>query len=252
MKKALIFLLLVVPVLAQLDWTITELKCGNSNLDKYELCDKGATDTYCDDLGTLLKIDPVCDAAHCTCLPRVNTAYCGNNIREGVELCDGTAEDFCPEFGNITGIKLRCNVKTCGCIINETIPSDYNPVTIEQLENKAATESVCGNKKVERAEECDPPNTLCKTILGDPGVCTSKCECIEPSKLDQPKKMEPIAPIKKIETVKATINTTENKTQTTETNINTENTTEITTANETTEKPGFFGRIWNWITGLFK
>jgi len=140
MKKWLIVMLLLLPMAAaQLDWKITDLRCDNDKLDDFELCENGVEETFCDDLGDLLGIDAVCDVAHCTCLPRVNTAYCGNDIREGVEVCDGSAEDFCPAFGNITGLPLKCNEDTCGCDLDENIPDDYNPrIIITELHIRRA------------------------------------------------------------------------------------------------------------------
>lgn len=244
MKKGLLFAAILVfavvqTAYAQLDWAITDLKCGNGILDRFELCDKGVDENYCDDLGELLKIDTVCDTAHCTCLPRVNKAYCGNNIREGVELCDGSAEDNCPKLGNITNLSLKCNPKTCGCSINETIPAEYNPAVIEGFVNKSKISADCGNKKVERDEDCDPPNTLCSTSRKEPGVCSEKCKCIEPGEIETGK-----------ETPLEENNTSSNKTV--EENITSENiTAENTTIVQEPEKPGFFSKLWKWIAELF-
>ncbi len=246
MKKVLILVaLLLLPVAyAQLDWVITDFRCGNGVIDEFELCEKGVENsTFCDALGTVLEIDTACDTAHCTCLPRVNKAFCGNNIREGVEVCDGLGEDKCAEFGVLINMSLSCNPKTCGCTINETIPKDYNPEAVQDLVSKASTPSDCGNKKVEGDEDCDPPNTLC-TIAGNAGVCTEKCKCISPDMLGVE---EPVVEKK------------ENVTQvnvTPEVNLSDENVSVNITASEvnvtkTPEEPGFFGRLWAWIAGLF-
>ncbi len=232
MKKIVILmaLLLLPAVYAQLDWSITNYRCGNGKIDEFELCEKGIAEGFCDELATLLEIDTVCDTQHCTCLPRVNKAFCENNIREGVELCDGSADDKCPAYGALINISLTCNKKTCGCNINQTVPADYNPVVVEGFVNKSQTASVCGDKKVERDEDCDPPNTLCTTSTQDPGVCTEKCKCVEPGMLGVEE--EP-------ENVTAEVNVTE------------ANITENVTEEPEEEKPGFFSRLWAWFAGLF-
>lgn len=241
--KKIVFLvaLLVIPVVcAQLDWTITGLRCGNKILDQFELCEDDVEETKCDHLGTILKIDTACDTEHCTCLPRVNKAFCGNNIREGVELCDGSAEDKCAEFGALINISLVCNPKTCGCTINETLPADYSPGTVEELLNQSQSASVCGDKKVERDEDCDPPNTLC-TVRGDPGVCNDKCKCVLPEMLGVEEPVE--------ETVES--NVSENVTaEVVSDEVLPEVVPENVTAPEVKE-PGFFGKIWAWIVSLF-
>lgn len=239
MKKAVILLILLIPsVVAQLDWAVTDLRCGNGVLDKYELCEKELEESRCDLLAEKLGIDMGCYDQHCTCVPRINPVYCGNNRRDFNEMCDGTdADDKCGVLGEVMGnISLKCNPKTCGCDFVETIGKDYNPVYIEQLTNASQTASSCGDKKVERNEECDPPNTLCVTNKNEPGVCTEKCECVEPEMIGVEEK----------ETVpNETINATE-------TNVSVEEkTTENATVEPTETKPGFFGRIWAWIKGLF-
>ncbi|RMD58648.1 hypothetical protein D6825_00120 [Candidatus Woesearchaeota archaeon] len=173
----------------QLPWDITDLRCGNGKLDEFELCEKGVEEpNFCNTVNDLLKIDTVCDEAHCTCLPRVNRAYCGNDIREGVEMCDGSAEeDFCAELGAVMNLSLKCNPSSCGCELDGvSVPEDYNPEVVEYLDNLSQKASVCGDKMVERDEDCDPPNTLCTTFDGEPGVCTQKCKCVEPGALDEP------------------------------------------------------------------
>ena len=245
MKKMLMLVaLLLLPVAyAQLDWAITDFRCGNGVLDQFELCEKDVKNvTFCDALGTILEIDTACDTAHCTCLPRVNKAFCGNNIREGVELCDGTAEDKCAEFGNATKLTLSCNPKTCGCTINQSIPSDYNPEIVKDLTSKAKTPSTCGNKKIEGDEDCDPPNTLCTTAKG-PGICTENCDCVSPDMLgvEEPK-------VEEKSNVTPEVNLTEDKNVSEEVKNITAPELNVTKA---PEEPGFFGRLWAWVVGLF-
>jgi len=245
MKRVLIVLLLLaVPAYAQLDWAVTDLRCGNGKLDDFELCEPDIGDGYCEDLGKLLKVAAVCDEQHCTCLPRVNKAFCGNNIREGIELCDGDAEDFCEEFGNITGVDLVCNKDTCGCDIADAVPSDYNPLVIDELKNKSQEEAVCGDKKVERDEECDPPNTLCTIGLDDSGICTEQCKCVPPELYGKEESEEP---------QEAEQKETENETIA-PANITDDLNASVPNENET-EKPkeqkGFFASVWAWIVALF-
>ncbi len=248
MKKLVILvaLLFSLPIVyAQLDWSITDYRCGNGVLDQFELCDKGANESFCDELDTVLGIDTVCDIQHCTCLPRVNKAYCGNNIREGVEVCDGSAEDKCPEYGKLINVSLTCNAKTCGCNVNQTIPTDYNPGVVEGLINSSKKSSLCGDKKVERNEDCDPPNTLCTTNTKEPGICTEKCRCVLPEMLGVEEEE------KTVENVAVENTTEENVT------VAAENVTETPEAvipedvKEAEEKPGFFARLWAWIAALF-
>lgn len=238
--KAIVILLLILPMaFAQLDWSVTDLRCGNEKLDEFELCEEGVEKNYCDDMAAILGIDTACDTQHCTCLPRVNRAFCGNDKREGVELCDGTAEDLCGEFGNITGLSLVCNPDTCGCEIAESVPEDYNPLVVEELINKSQEASVCGDKKVERNEDCDPPNTLCTTGAGDAGVCTEDCECVLPSALDEPEEQE--EPVEQNET----------PVESEEAEVAEEPEQNDTAEREDTEEPGFFGRLWAWVVALF-
>lgn len=251
MKKIVILvaLLLIPMVHAQLDWSITDFRCGNGKLDQFELCEAGVEESYCDELADLLGLDNACDTEHCTCLPRIMKSFCDNNIREGVELCDGTAEDLCPEFGKILNVSLTCNKKTCGCDINQTVPQDYDPGVVEGLINASQTASSCGDKKVERDEDCDPPNTLCTTSTQDPGICTEKCKCVLPSMLGVDEPEETPEP-ENITAENVTGNVTDNVTVENVT-FEVENVTEEVDEEEEEKKPGFFSRMWAWIAGLF-
>lgn len=240
MKKIVILVaLLVMPaVYAQLDWAITDLRCGNGILDQFELCEKGVdNESRCDILAEKLGIDMGCFEQHCTCVPKVNPVYCGNNRRDFNEMCDGTStEDQCPVLGEILGnITLKCNAKTCGCDIIGT-PADYSPAVVEDYINKSQTPSSCGDKKVERDEDCDPPNTLCTTSTKEAGVCTEKCKCVEPELLDEPEKVEEAVTEENVTAVNLT-----------EEVVDGVNVTE----SEEVEEPGFFARIWAWFVGIF-
>lgn len=245
MKKVMflaILLLLVPAVYAQLDWSITDLRCGNDKLDEFELCEEGLGNGYCEDLGRILKVASVCDTQHCTCLPRVNKAFCGNNIREGIELCDGDGEDFCAEFGNATGMNLTCNPDTCGCDVVEAVPADYNPVVIDELKNQSQKTAVCGDKKVERDEECDPPNTLCTIGFDESGICTDECKCVPPELFGEEPEEEPDE-----EPVVVESNGMEERNESGNESMN-ESVPEIP---EEEAEPGFFGKLWAWIVSLF-
>ncbi len=239
MKKIVILvaLLLIPAVYAQLDWTITDLRCGNGVLDQFELCEEGLdNESRCDILAEKLGIDMGCFEKHCTCVPKVNPVYCGNDRRDFNELCDGTSsDDQCPVLGEIMGnITLKCNKTTCGCDIIGT-PADYNPSVLEGYINKTQTASSCGDKKVERNEDCDPPNTLCTTSTKEAGVCTDKCKCVEPALLDEP------------EEVKANVSEDNATVENVAENLSEENVTEEPVDDE----PGFFASIWAWFVGIF-
>ncbi len=242
MKKIVVLVaLLLLPVVyaekhGQLDWSVTDLRCGDGVLDRYELCEKGVNESRCDDLAKNMSIAMACDEKHCTCLPRINPVYCGNKRRDIGEMCDPPdPSDLCPWLGQLMNVSLVCNPKTCGCTINETIPLDYNPVTLGVMSNLSEKTAVCGDKKVERDEECDPPNTLCTTKTNQPGICTDKCKCVLPEMIgveEKPKEEANITPV---------TNVTENLT---------ENVTEKP-VEKAPEKPGFFARLWEWIVSLF-
>lgn len=231
MKKSVpigLFLLLAITATAQLDWSVTDLRCGDGTLDPYELCEDGVADSRCQYLEEWMEIDTACYDLHCTCLPLVNTAFCGNDRREGVEMCDGEGEDFCDELGEKMNLTLTCNAK-CGCDIAEPIPDDYNPDFIKQLENQTTQEPVCGDNNVEGAEQCDPPETLCTTPLGEPGECDKDCTC---------QALEPTPGTESVnETTEPTLNETEEPEQ--------------AEPEEPEEQPGFFARLWKWIVSIF-
>jgi hypothetical protein len=135
---------------------------------------------------------------------------------------------------------LTCNKDTGGCDINQTIPSDYNPVVVETLENASQTPSDCGNKKVEGDEDCDPPNTLCTTSTQDTGICNDKCKCVEPSVLGK----EEVVEEEEEEVVEEVAEEEPEEEE--------EVTENVTAEPEKEEKePGFFGKIWAWIVSLF-
>lgn len=237
-----IAILLIPSVFAQLDWSVTDLRCGDGVLDKYELCEKDVEESRCDQLAEKLGIAMGCYEDHCTCVPKVNPVYCGNGRRDFNEMCDGDAEDVCDVLGEIMGnITLTCNKDTCGCDF-AAVPDGYSPTYLEELSNASTTPSSCGDKKVERDEDCDPPNTLCTIGTDEPGVCNEKCKCVKPEAFGAPE-----------ETVEEkTTETTENVTEENVTEPAVKDIVEVIPEEQVEEKkPGFFARIWNWITGLF-
>ncbi len=241
MKKIvmLLALLLVPTVYAQLDWSITDLRCGNGKMDQFELCEKDLeNESICEKLGENLTIAMACFDKHCTCVPKVNPVYCGNKRRDFIEMCDaGDPDDRCPMLGQLMGnLTLKCNPKTCGCDIAD-IPVDYSPNVVEQFKNATQKTSSCGNKKVERNEDCDPPNTLCTTSTKDPGVCSKNCECLSPDQLGEEENKEEATPSAPKGTAE---NLTEDATP-----------TETPKTEAQKEEPGFFSRLWDWLAGLF-
>ena len=254
-KKIAIMIILVlslsVLVSAQISRDITKIRCGDGVLDKFEMCEKGVESDKCDKMAELLKIDTGCFERECVCVPFVNKAFCGNNRREGVEMCDGTSEeDFCPEFGKEIGLNLTCNPATCLCDIVTGVPEDYDP-SYNQTNETPEGMAVCGDGKLQRMEECDPPNTLCNLPDGHVGVCVEGCKCV---------KKESISP------VEAEKNEPENETEKPEENDSAEpeqiNATIDETSNTTEEnspetdstavaRQGFFARFWSWFKELF-
>ncbi len=235
MKRAVFVLLalLILPsALAQLPWSVTDLRCGNGKLDQFELCEKDVDESRCDALADHLNIAMACYDDHCTCVPRVNPTYCGNNRRDFNEMCDGTSEeDMCPALGGIMGnISLKCDKDTCGCSI-EGVGTDYNPLIVETLINDSKKTAVCGDKKVERDEDCDPPNTLCALSGKSTGVCTDKCQCVRPDQLGEEETPE----VEENTTLPEINNTVP----------------EIVDEPEKTDETGFFGKLWLWFASLF-
>jgi hypothetical protein len=109
--------------------------CGDNSAQAAngEECD-GIDDAACGANGSC---NPPGDANECQCA----VAVCGNNVREGAEVCDGSDDDACP------GLCLA----DCTC------------------------NSVCGNGTKEGAEECDgPADASCGGVAGR---CLVNCTC---------------------------------------------------------------------------
>lgn len=256
-------ILLSISAMAQISRDITKIRCGDGVLDELEMCEEGVDSDKCDKMGEILGIASACYDDECVCVPFVKKAFCGNDNREGVEMCDGTGEDFCPQFGEAIGLNLTCNTDTCICDV--VVPTDYDPshnITEEEPEGMA----VCGDKKLQRAEECDPPNTLCTLEDGSVGICAEGCKCVakesigiekekteEESKTTETNKTlevneddEKITEEKDQEQDKESEETEENKD---EEDLDAEN-EDIAEANSVAEK-GFFASLWDWVKELF-
>ncbi len=224
----------------QISTDITSIKCGDKVLDEYNMCEKDVDNrTKCDKMGELLKIDTGCWEQTCACAPKINSAFCGNDRREGAEMCDGTGEDFCEAYGEAIGWKLKCIPDQCICELVEGLPSGYDPEQEEEKEDEGM--AVCGDMKLHSSEECDPPNTLCELDDGSVGVCAQGCVCIKKESIGFQDETDVIE---------------ENKTQ----EIQQEETkdSEIIEIEETTQESetlsseeGFFSNLWNWFKSIF-
>lgn len=118
--------------------------CGNSTHEAGlgEECDATAPDVGAPCSPGLCNMNPAIQAP-CTCIPN-----CGNNHREGSELCDGTDLGICGGAG--------CNNVTCRC------------------------NATCGNNVAEIGEQCDgTDDSLCPTRCGQAGALP--CQCPTPS-----------------------------------------------------------------------
>lgn len=199
---------------AQISEDITITYCGNGKFDKYELCEPDVKD-LCPELGMVLnRIVMECNERSCGCLPGRTAMDCGNNVREGAELCDAGI-DFCPNLSRIMGLGLECDKKTCLCKPAETL-------------------SYCGDGKVQGIEDCEEDSDC-----GEGKYC-NECVCKdlgveEKALVDVEKKIEE----------------KEQTEEVTETAVN--EAFEEAPVEEVLqeEKIGFFKRLWLWIKGLF-
>lgn len=119
--------------------------------------------------GTALGTCLVC-AADCTCAP----PECGNNIIEGTEACDGTALGSCL----VCASDCTCAPPECGNnIIEGTEECDGTALgTCDacDVDCTCAPLSVCGNNIIEGTEECDG------TSPGTCDACAVDCTCTDP------------------------------------------------------------------------
>ena len=240
----LIILLIVFSSIAysQISRDITKIRCGDGVLDEFEMCEKDIESDKCDKMGEILKIDTACFDRECVCVPFVKSAFCKNDIREGAEMCDGTAEDFCPAFGEAIGLNLTCDPETCLCKITTGVPSTYDPTYNETQEEEPEGMAVCGDGKLQLAEECDPPNTLCTLESGEVGVCAEGCKCVETESIGiDDKEDEELEEENKTEEIEDAEETEQEEPE------EAEETAEMTEV----EKKGFFVRLLEWVKDLF-
>ena len=122
--------------------------CGNNIREGLELCDgtdlriPGDGQLTCSNFDSFTSgILGACSAS-CDEVNTVRCARCGDNVRSGIEICDGTALPFssCSSFFGLLGISgatgtLRCQ-SSCGGL------------DISQCQ-------VCGNNRLESTEQCD-------------------------------------------------------------------------------------------------
>lgn len=275
MKKIILFLasliLLSVIVNAQISQDITSIRCGDGVVDKYEMCEKGVKTDTCEKIGKIIGVASACWVDKCVCVPFVKQAFCGNDRREGIELCDGTGEDVCAQVGEILGYNLTCNTDKCICDLVGGVPASYYP-GYNETEEEPEGMAVCGDGKLQLKEQCDPPNTLCTLHDDTVGICAKGCKCIpkesigvvgeesnqtsnvtekenKEDKKEDTKKEDGEEDDKKSEDIK------EEKEKDSEDEGNEEDSEEESNEEikEETEvsKKGFFKRLWEWIKDLF-
>lgn len=241
----ILLILLSTFVYAQISREITKIRCGDGKLDKFEMCEKEIRTDKCEQMGDLLGVDAACWKDECVCVPFVLKAYCGNDKREGIEMCDGLSDDFCPAFGEIIGINLTCNKDTCLCDISTGVPDSYDPA-FNETEEEAEGMAVCGDGKLQLNEECDPPDTLCILKDGKTGVCAEGCKCVEKETIG----------IEKKTSEEEQENITKETKEQSEENVDKEDILDdlenkkIETISEI-QKKGFFARLFEWLKELF-
>ncbi len=227
---AIIFVLLCSIAFAQINKDTTTIRCGDGVLDDFEMCEKGIKGIdKCDGLVEILNVDVDCRTEVCACLPFVNSGFCGNDRREGVEMCDGAGEDLCSTFGDEIGVNLTCDID-CYCKIVGGVPASYYP-GYNETEEEPEGMAVCGDKELQLKEECDPPNSLCTLEDNSVGVCAEGCKC-------KPKESIGIS-----EKEDEEIDEVEDSEE--------EEEVEEIKEKDSKEGPGFFASIWAWVRDLF-
>jgi fibro-slime domain-containing protein len=142
---------------------VSTVKCGDGVITGDETCDDGNNKAG-DGCDKSCKLEPgwTCDDMGLPC----TAAMCGDGIIAGLEECEYAA-------GEALGSKPGCS-STC------TINVGYDCGASDPF---ACAATVCGNKIVERGEQCDDGNTLafdgCYKCKSEPsckdGVCKSVC-----------------------------------------------------------------------------
>jgi fibro-slime domain-containing protein len=141
---------------------VSTVKCGDGKITGNEQCDDGNTKAGdgCD-ASCQLEAGYACPVMGLAC----SAAKCGDGIVAGLEQCEYATGETVPKPG---------------CDANCKITTGYDCLTTGTL---ACTATVCGNKIVERGEECDDGNLLafdgCYKCQLEPsctnGVCKSVC-----------------------------------------------------------------------------
>jgi fibro-slime domain-containing protein len=142
---------------------VSTVKCGDSAITGTEQCDDGNVKAG-DGCDTDCKVEPgwACNDMGLPC----TAAKCGDGVLAGQEECE-----YAP--GETVGAKA-------GCDANCKIVSPYDCATMAPF---ACALTNCGNKMVERWEQCDDGNALpfdgCYQCKSEPsctgGVCKSVC-----------------------------------------------------------------------------
>jgi len=111
--------------------------CGDNNIEPGEECDDGN----------------LVDADGCSANCELELLNCGNNIKEGLEICDGNDLNgkTCQDYGYSDPETLTCNVN---CLDFDVSGCNY----------------VCGDNNLEPDEECDDGNLI------DGDGCDSLCQ----------------------------------------------------------------------------
>jgi hypothetical protein len=153
---------------------------------------KGAVATVISDAtnGLFNRSDPTDPAAPAGTLSPCGT--CGNNLREGTEVCDGTALGTCDACAadctcstvptaTATATSTEADTPTATptdeATATETpIPSSTPTITDTPVDTPTSTPThtpipVCGNNTVEGGEACDG------SALGSCGLCAADCTC---------------------------------------------------------------------------
>jgi hypothetical protein len=61
-----------------------------------------------DDCNDLFGVDYKCDLTKCVCIPKSVTSHtCGNNVKESVEICDGSDASYC-DLDEVCGPNCTC------------------------------------------------------------------------------------------------------------------------------------------------
>jgi len=125
-------------------------QCGDGTVTAPEECDHGNSFTS--------KCPSGLSCHSCMCIPPEDVpeeAYCGNDVREGAEECDGNDDSSCSS-------SEYCS-SNCQCV-EEDIPT------------------YCGDGQVNGGEQCDPQAS--PDGCDSPMACGSSCKCVSPPTLD--------------------------------------------------------------------